>query len=351
MGLDSDKFSIRNLLRIKIPLYIFALTIAIIASSFYWIHAKSSEVLNQSSSSIEEIHGGNCVVQLIRENKDGLIRPLLLTNLDQEDPALIPLKQNILSFIEQEKLAGIIKSASVYVRMLNNGNWMSINEAEAFSPGSLMKVPTLITILKDAETNPAILEKKILFKKHFSSIPSQTKTGAALVEGTTYKVKELLEYMILYSDNDATALLNNTLNFDIMVKLFEDLKLQEPNYTQQDYLIGSSDYSRFLRVLFNASYLNAKNSEYALQLLSRSAYKEGLIKYTDSTVTVAHKFGERNNNGEQQLHEFGIYYINNNPYLIGVMTKGSDYKLLPEVISGVSKIVFDAVTDKQKITS
>lgn len=351
MSLTKGKYSLKDLLKIKIPLYIVAVTFVIILSSFYFIHAKNPIHEDSSNIKIEEIHGGDCTIQLTRENVNGLIRPLLLANIDKEDESLMALKQSISSFIEQEKLAGVIKSASVYVRRLNSGNWISINQSELFSPGSLMKVPTLITILKDAETNPAILEKKVLFKKHFSAIPSQTKTGPGLIEGTTYKVRELLDYMILYSDNDATALLNNVVKFDIMVKLFKDLKLQEPGYTQQDYLIGSSDYSRFFRVLYNSSYLNTQYSEYALKLLSKSTYREGLLKYTDSTLTVAHKFGERNNNGEQQLHEFAIYYINGDPYLLGVMTKGNDFRILPEVLSGVSKIVFDAITEKQKTNS
>lgn len=347
----SGKLSIKSLLRIQIPLYMVAVAFVIVFSSYYYLYAKNPLNTVLPKNRIEEIHGGACTINLTRGKVNGLIKPLLLADLDQEDESLTALKQSISSFIEQEKLAGVIKSASVYVRRLNSGNWVSTNQSELFSPGSLMKVPTLITILKEAETNPAILEKKVLFKKHFSAIPTQTRTGPVLTEGNTYKVKELLEYMILYSDNDATALLNSIVKFDIMVELFKDLDLQEPGYTQQDYLIDCSSYSKFFRVLYNSSYLNSHYSEYALLLLSKSAYNDGLLKYTDSTITVAHKFGERNNNGEQQLHEFAIYYINGDPYLLGVMTKGNDHNMLPEVLSGVSKIVFNAIAEEHKTNS
>ena len=348
MILITGKSIFKHFTEVKIPLYMLIGVTVIMASSFYVIQAKTTGVQPSGRPPIKEINGGDCFVQLIREDKEGLTKPLLLTERSEEDLNLIPLKQSISSFIDQEKLAGVITSASVYVRKLTNGNWIAINESETYSPGSLMKVATLITLLKQAEINPAILEKKILFKKHFSAIPTQTKTGASLIEGNTYSVKELMQYMILYSDNDATALLNGIVKFDVMLKLFKDLKMQEPGYTSQDYLINCADYSRFFRVLYNSSYLSNANSEYALKLLSQSAYNEGLVKYTDTTVIVAHKFGERNNNGEQQLHEYGIYYIDNDPYLIGVMTKGTDYKILPEVISGISKIVFDSVVEKRK---
>jgi hypothetical protein len=37
------------------------------------------------------------------------------------------------------------------------------------------------------------------------------------------------------------------------------------------------DYASFFRVLFNASYLNRKDSEKALALLTKVAFRDGLI--------------------------------------------------------------------------
>ena len=54
----------------------------------------------------------------------------------------------------------------------------------------------------------------------------------------------------------------------------------------------------------------------------------------------AAKFGERILNSVAQLHEFGIIYYNNAPYLIGVMTKGNNLAPLKQAMGDLSGMVF-----------
>lgn len=56
---------------------------------------------------------------------------------------------------------------------------------------------------------------------------------------------------------------------------------------------------------------------------------------------MAHKFGEALDPQGLQLHETGIVYLGNDPYLITVMTKGRDVHQLPQVLSTISRYVFD----------
>ena len=58
----------------------------------------------------------------------------------------------------------------VYVRNLNNGPWFGINENEAYSPASLMKVPVLMTYLRWAEIEPNLLNKKLFLDETEHSI-------------------------------------------------------------------------------------------------------------------------------------------------------------------------------------
>ena len=97
---------------------------------------------------------------------------------------------------------------------------------------------------------------------------------------------------------------------------------------------------RLFRVLYNAGYLSPKNSEFALKLLSKSDFQEGLITNIDKKVVVPRKFGYRVNSTEGDLSEFGIFYVNEHPYILGVMTRGLDYKTLNNVLSTVSTIVY-----------
>jgi beta-lactamase class A len=153
--------------------------------------------------------------------------------------------------------------------------------------------------------------------------------------------------MIVYSDNYATHLLNLNLNINDFKKLFVEAGLPEPNVFDPNYEITTAGYSRFMRILYNSSYLSKDNSEYALTLLCQSKFKDGLLKNIPDNIEVAHKFGESatgpRNNQVNQLHESGIFYCNDHPYLLTVMTKGKNVKTLPDVLSQISSEVYHSI--------
>ncbi|MBL0103814.1 MAG: serine hydrolase [Bacteroidetes bacterium] len=224
---------------------------------------------------------------------------------------------------------------------MNYGKWMAINPDEQYSPGSMMKVVTLLSYLKDSEKDPSILNKRLFFDTHFSQLPEQTIITKRLSPGQSYSVRDLLETMIIDSDNDATVLLASQTNFKTYFSLLRDLQLPVPAMDQKDYPITTVKFSRLFRILFNASYLNQTNSEYALDLLSKSKFHEGLAKHLPANVTMAHKFGERFYGEDQQLHETGIVYLENRPYLVSVMTRGRSQDQLKEILSITGQTIYE----------
>lgn len=70
-------------------------------------------------------------------------------------------------------------------------------------------------------------------------------------------------------------------------------------------------------------------------------------KTIPSDVKVAHKFGERYYGDIKQLHDCGVIYYPENPYLLCVMTIGKDFEDLAEVISHVSDVVYREVDSRK----
>ena len=268
-----------------------------------------------------------------------LIQPLILTDIYNESASLISLKSKIDQYINEKKSKQEVDDVSVYFRKLNDGSWFNINPNTTYNPASMSKLIELITYLKEAEENPEILNKKIFFPRHFTQVSPQNIKDFQLKEKVSYTVSDLLTYMIKYSDNDATVLLNLNINMRIYNQLFLDLKIPAPP-SNGEFFITSADFSKFFRVLYNGTYLHPKYSEWGLRLLTTSTFKEGLQKGVDSTITIAHKFGERIIGNKIQFHEFGIVYINDNPYLIGIMSKGSSLNQLIEIAAEISRITF-----------
>lgn len=323
----------------RIPLYYFLFVLILVASAFTWLYKQPAKVVERVSEK------NNCNVEILRQNRYELTKPVLLVDVAGEEQSFNNLKSNINAYLERQKSAGIIQTASVMFRQQYDGKWFSINPSETYSPGSIMKVVTMICYLKESETNPSVLEKKILLARHFGEIPEQTLTGKSLTPGNYYKVKDLIAQMIIYSDNDAAALLNREVDFNLYAGILKDLDLPVPEKMQLNYEFTAEECSRLLRILYNSTVLQPQSSEFALQLLSQSAFKDGLTKYIDPSVKVAHKFGERSFAGAQQLHETGIFYFKDRPYILTVMTKGTDHLALPAVIADVSEMVYTYLKD------
>ena len=191
------------------------------------------------------------------------------------------------------------------------------------------------------ELKPGTLDMQFLFEGINGKMPTQHFSNVEIQVGKSYSVRQLLRNMIVNSDNYATYVLNQHLDVVAFKKLFTDLGLPEPDEHSATYPITAKQMSTFFKVLYNAGYLTISNSEYATALLGESEFGDGLVKGLPQDISVAHKFGEAGNNQIHELHDAGIIYINQSPYFIAVMTKGNDLKKLPEVISGISKIVFE----------
>jgi len=111
---------------------------------------------------------------------------------------------------------------SLYFRNLNNGPWFGINESEQFFPASLIKLPILIMYLKWVELDPSVLLKELKITK-LSEVAQVYKSEKTLELGKTYTVKDLLEYLIVYSENSAIDPLLSILPKDIQIHVFQDL--------------------------------------------------------------------------------------------------------------------------------
>ena len=87
-------------------------------------------------------------------------------------------------------------------------------------------------------------------------------------------------------------------------------------------------------------------SEKLLSILSKTEYKGGLVAGVPDNIIVSHKFGERVIGDVYQLHDCGIVYYPNNPYLLCVMTKGTEFTKLEKVIQDISGMVYQDMLRK-----
>jgi beta-lactamase class A len=321
------------------PLY--SLVILFLSCLFFYSAITMRDSAAEPKSALVSHTNNSMPVTRYRMNNYQFTHPLLLTDIGNESDDLTGLKNEISSIIDSKMNTGEITSASVYLTRLNDGHWTGVNCSEQFHPGSLIKVPVMMTYLRESEKNPGLLDRKFSLNQN-SKVPNQTFNDKSIVPGRNYSVKELLYFMITQSDNNATLLLNQNVNVEEFKHLFASIGITEPDIHSPDYNITASEYSKFLCVLYNASYLNNEDADYALSLLAQCSFKDGLLNGLPQGMKVAHKFGEWGQptaGGLHELHESGIIYFDGNPVLVTIMTKGREVKPLPGVISEITRLI------------
>jgi beta-lactamase class A len=314
--------------------------LAFIAGIFYGRqYPNSAEVFPDSKQGI----------RAVREGGYKYINPLLDYEGSEEFfIELKPFKVQLQQFVDARvrEVPGI-DFVSIYFRDLNNGPWFGINETVEFSPASLLKVPLMLAYYKHAEDDPGILQKTIEFKKSPSSsnVIQTLPPSVKLQDGESYTIEDLIYRMVVYSDNDAHLMLLQYIDDTSFKKIYSDFGLSLIDKDTIDTKVNVKTYAGFFRMLFNASYISNNYSEKALELLAKTEFQKGLVAGVPEGTQVAHKFGERSYLGSRtkQLHDCGIVYYPEHPYLLCVMSRGEDADELAAAIREVSNLIFQEV--------
>jgi hypothetical protein len=240
----------------------------------------------------------------------------------------------------------------VFFRDLKTRRWFGINHADNFSPGSLLKLPLAVAFYKLAEIDERMLSQELEYKASGASLNDLEffKRSEPLVSDKKYSVMDLIERMIKDSDNEVLPTLISALPEGYYEKVLLDLGIRIPSLRdggiRADFFSPSSN-AAVLRSLYNSSYLNVAGSRTVLEILTRSSFNEGLVAGLPDGTLIAHKFGEgiavdpvTHENIKLELHACGIVYKNDAPYILCVMTEGSDFKDLSKVISDISRIIW-----------
>lgn len=260
------------------------------------------------------------------------------------------LRSQLMGYINEEKEAGNVDIVSIFFRDLEAGPTMGINERIDFVPASLLKLPNALVLLRlheDGELD--IDEEKLLYIGQPETESANNSDGEikpnVSVSPSLISLSDIIFKSLAYSDNSANSLLLRYIEAidagrNLFLEIDRDLGIIETNDTTTA-IVNAKGYGAIFRMLYNSSFLNPENSERLLEIMSHSLDTAGLAAGVPKGVKVAHKFGQRilgeDNN---QLHDCGIVYYPQNPYLLCIMTRGRDVKKLQEVITAISAKVY-----------
>ncbi len=298
--------------------------------------------------------------QIIRDHNSNykFIKPVLYTEYDDPDygKKLFEFEKRI-----HDEVNGIISqkpetTTSFYFKDLTNPSWVAINQEEKYTPASMIKVPRLIAYYKLKESEPDLFNTTLQFTgDDLNDLKSLGPKGNIAPNGV-YTIGELLQEMIINSDNNAYEMLRRY-RPGSMKKIFEDLDtpfIDDPIERSKEDFVTVDKMSKFFLVLYNATYLSKESSEQALELLSKTSFNDGVKIETDKPFPISHKFGEKrvftetSIIKEAQFHDCGIFYYPAKPYIMCVMTKGKSIEDQVQTTQEISQKVFDIVSENYK---
>lgn len=175
-----------------------------------------------------------------------------------------------------------------------------------------------------------------------------------LEQGNYYTVKELLEAMIIYSDNLSTELIDRY----ILENMLEDKESETYLfYTQlKKYEKSLTSTADFMSLFKELDKLDPPMQAYAFKLLSQVKFADWLVAQLPDTIVVSHKFGEKTGKGVFLLHDCGQVGLPSMKqgsqdqaytrfyYKICVMAQWESRENLENIIAYISRFIFDFLT-------
>lgn len=251
-------------------------------------------------------------------------------------------KNDVQKVIDKEEAMGLVQDVGVNFRLPDNSHTFGINDDDTFDPGSLIKVPIMIAYLREAQSDPSVLSKKLYYQAQpTEGVPNPLEPQLTL--NKYYTVDELIKAMIVDSDNVAKDLLISSVDETYLDDVFNEMDMGYLKSTTGT--ISPRGYVKFFSRLYSATFLDRNYSNYALKLLSETTFHDGLVAGLPDSLVVAHKYGERGIYEDDklagiELHDCGIVYVPNKPYYLCVMTKGSDDTAVTRTIKEISATVY-----------
>lgn len=235
--------------------------------------------------------------------------------IPQEDflSTLQPLRERVHTLVEAEKDLRI----SVYIEFLNTGANIAINPDERFWAASLSKVPLALAVMGTIESDVWSLDQV------FTLEDSDRMTVSSNIHdnptGTKFTVRQLLDELLIRSDNTAYKILGRNVPVSELTAVKEGLGLDD--LFDEEGGVTTREYARIFRSLYTANYVNRENSQFLLDILNRAEWKHFLRAPIPETTPFPHKYGIA---PERHIYsDSGIVYVPNRPYLITVMIEAS----------------------------
>lgn len=238
-----------------------------------------------------------------------------------------------------EKIKSEFKSAvkplsgvyGLYVIRLGDGFAYGINEKEIFQAASLIKLPVIVTLYREAESGDIDIDTRYTLKA------SDKVGGAGVLQnksvGTVLTYRELAFLMGSQSDNTAFNIVRRILGDENIEETIKTIGMNKTSLKENE--TTPYDIGVFFQKLFKGGIISEDSTSEILESLTNTIYEEHLVAGIPRDVRVAHKYGRE----VHVVNDAGIVFADK-PFVVVIMSKGVVEKEADEIFPELSEIVF-----------
>lgn len=248
---------------------------------------------------------------------------------------------------EIEKLIwNLNENISILIKDLSSKNEIyNLNSTEKLVSASTIKVPIMLAIFEEVKSGKVNLNDTILVTKN--DILNDTEI---FENGENYySINELINWMIIESDNTATNVLlkyfgmENINNYIINVLNIKNTYVQRYMLDEKAIKNGLNNYMSqkdmldILTLLFSKKILNNELCEKAINILYNQRCQNQIMRYIFEPVKYAHKTGSL----DYLSHDVGVMNIKDKLFYIGIsIWNSSDKDGDKKLIGNIGKIIY-----------
>ncbi len=229
---------------------------------------------------------------------------------------------------------------SVVVKFIDSGDTFSINENQQFWAASVIKIPIIVELFRQAEDNSIDLEKKHSIK------PENRVKGSGIAhlldENSTYTAKDLAKLAIILSDNAATNEIVDLVGKENVENHIKKLGLENTTFKHKmmikagkgPNLTTTKDIASLLEKLYKNELPSSKD---IVNILIETKLRDRIPKHIPNDIKIAHKTGSL----QKAVHDVGIIYTSN-PFIFCFLSDDQeDKELTKDIIGKCTKLCFE----------
>lgn len=237
------------------------------------------------------------------------------------------------------------QETGIVIEDLSTGWKIAINENKLFPSASMVKVPIMASFFCACAEKILDLKQRLVLKNRYKVLGSGVLKEYA--QGTAFDIDNLIETMIVESDNTAANMLIEYLGFDSLNNYFKKIGLNNTNIARKmmdfksrryglENFSSAADLAYLLEEIYNHKLINKSFSQRCLEILKKQKIRDRIPAKLPSGTVVAHKTGLE----KGICHDAGIVFTPQGDFIICVLTR-HNYKISRPAKKFISDIALD----------